>query len=498
MRRLPRRRPSLLLIAAAILLASSLALANGRFPRAERLRINPARPNELALAATYGILRSADRGRSWHHVCEASFAGSSTYTGDPLLDFLSDGAWLVGVQASLNVARDGACQFTPVLGGNSTYVVDYTIARGPEERVVALLATYEKSTVDFSLVESRDGARSFTPFGSRLPVGAAYTVDIDPVRPDRLYVSAITDNVGQLLRSDDRGVTWRSFPIASSDTNQPPYIAAIDPRDPERIYVRTDAWVPLDGDLAANDALLFSSDGGASWAEIFRNRAKLFAFALSPDGSEIMIGFGDPALGAGTSVSGALGVFRSRTDAFRFEHALHASAGCLTWTAEGVYVCGSQLADGFELAFFPGADLSLGTRCATVLRLGDVEGPLDCPTGTRGTTCSATWPGTCALFGACDGGTARPACGEVDSGSLDASRDVEPFDAAIAPRNPSPSPGCDCRAAPPGPSGVPGVVVAVLVAATRLRRRPIVPKLRRAIAVMSVVPRARGRSALFR
>jgi MYXO-CTERM domain-containing protein len=435
------------------------------------LRVNPARPNELALAATYGILRSDDRGRSWHHVCEASFAGSPTYTGDPLLDFTRDGAWLVGVQASLNVARDGACQFTPVLGGNSTYVVDYTIARRPDDRIVALLATYENGTVDFSLVESRDAARSFTPLGSRLLVGAAYTVDVDPVRPDRLYVSAVTDNVGQLLRSDDDGATWSSFPIASSDTNQPPYIAAIDPRDPDRIYVRTDAWVPLDGDLTANDALLFSSDGGASWAEIFRNRAKLFAFALSPDGAEIMIGFGDPALGAGTSVPGTLGVFRSRTDAFRFEHALTAGAGCLTWTADGVYVCGSQSADGFELAFFPGADLSLATRCATVLRLGDVEGPLDCPTGTRGAICSATWSGTCALFGACDGGSTRPVCGAADSGSFDAARDVEPSDAPIAPRDASSSTGCTCRAGRPGPSGVPGVVVAVVVVAARWRRR---------------------------
>ena len=57
--------------------------------------------------------------------------------------------------------------------------------------------------------------------------------------------------------------------------------------------------VPIDGALTAHDALLYSGDGGATWTEVFRSRAKLFGFALSPDGSEVLIGYGDPQPGAG-------------------------------------------------------------------------------------------------------------------------------------------------------------------------------------------------------
>src|SRR6185436_9479453 len=94
--------------------------ANGRFPRAERLVENRNDPNQIDLAATYGLLATSDRGRTWHHICEASFSLQDTYLGDPILDLTGNQSLLVGVQARLNVSRDGGCQWTQVLGGGTT------------------------------------------------------------------------------------------------------------------------------------------------------------------------------------------------------------------------------------------------------------------------------------------------------------------------------------------------------------------------------------------
>src|SRR6266496_6620882 len=71
------------------LLVAPVALANGRFPRAQRLVESATDPALLALYGTYGLIVSSDVGRSWSHVCEAA---TGTYTGeDPLLEILPNG-----------------------------------------------------------------------------------------------------------------------------------------------------------------------------------------------------------------------------------------------------------------------------------------------------------------------------------------------------------------------------------------------------------------------
>jgi hypothetical protein len=174
---------------------------------------------------------------------------------------------------------------------------------------------------------------------------------------------------------------------------------------------------------------------------VFRARAKLFGFALSPDGSTVLVGYGDPRGGAGEVVTGPFGVFRSSTDAFSFEPIFSGYAGCVAWTKSGVYVCGSQSSDGFELAFAPTADF--GPDAASLeplLVLNRVAGPLACGSGTRGLICAAAWDVACATFGACpDAGAARP----------DASVDAARADDGAATSQPDVERGgaCGCRVA---------------------------------------------------
>jgi photosystem II stability/assembly factor-like uncharacterized protein len=434
--------------ASVVLCAPSIALANGRFPRAERLFENPDDPNQLTLAATYGIVTTTDRGRSWYHVCEASFSLMDSYLGDPLLDFTGNRTMLVGVQASLNLSHGDACEWKPVLGGGSLFVVDYSVSKSHPSTVVAVLGDYQGGSIVYSLSESTDDGATWRDIGSKLPVQNVRTLDLDPLDPTHIYASGIQDDVGQLLSSTDHGSTWSTYPIPNTDVSSAPYIAAVHPRDPRKIFVRTDSWIPIDGDLTANDALLYSSDGGVTWTEVIRRCAKLYGFALSPDASTVLVGYTDPQGGGGEVVSGRLGVFKSAVDSFSFEQVLTGHVGCLTWTAEGLYICGSQGFDGFELAFSPDGDFSSGL--APLLKLNEIRGPLACGTSTPGFACRSDWDQACLVFGACgagDGGgpdVAPPSFGDAgfskrDAGGVSAMSEELAFGQASGG-------GCACRA----------------------------------------------------
>jgi len=432
------------------------SLANGRFPRAERLFENPDDPNQLTLAATYGIVTTKDRGRSWYHVCEASFSLMDSYLGDPLLDFSGDRTMLVGVQASLNVSHADGCEWRAVLGGGSVFVIDYSVARSQPSTIVAVLADYQGGSISYSLTESTDNGSSWQPIGGKLPAQTVYTVDLDPLDPTHVYVSGLNDNVGQLLSSADHGMTWSTYTIPSTDVSSAPYIAAVHPTDPRKIFVRTDGWTPIDGDLTANDALLYSSDGGATWTELLRNRAKLYGFALSPDASTVLVGFGDPQGGAGEVVSGMLGVFESAVDPFAFRRIFAGHVGCLTWTKTGLYLCASQYFDGFELAFAPGTGVAPspsttnlafdGGGLSPLLRLDEIKGPLECGTSTPGFVCKSNWDQACIVFGA---------CGKTSDAGAPVNDAAAPIDDANTPESVTPdggsqyqaSGGCACRAA---------------------------------------------------
>ncbi|HEX3853017.1 MAG TPA: hypothetical protein VHW01_18770, partial [Polyangiaceae bacterium] len=118
MQRAPRSAPRAVALALALAAASyaSAVGANGRFPRAERVREAPGDENTLTLAGTYGILVTHDHGEHWYHVCEPEFSGQSNYVGDPLFDYTAAGSALVGVQTTLNRSTDLDCSWQSVLG----------------------------------------------------------------------------------------------------------------------------------------------------------------------------------------------------------------------------------------------------------------------------------------------------------------------------------------------------------------------------------------------
>jgi hypothetical protein len=304
-------------------------------------------------------------------------------------------------------------------------------------------------------------------------VAFSVTVDVAPNDPNRIYATAVGKSAPEVIvRSDDRGASWTTTSLELA-ADEHAYIAAVHPTNPDALYLRTDLWA-LDADnvLTASDGLFYSDDAGQSFRELHRAGGKLFGFALSPDASEIAIGYGDPVDSTRLVDPAALGIYRASTSDHVFTKIYDGSVSCLTWTEHGLYACTSQAERGFALGIAAGADFELGTPnpFTPLLDLRTVSGPLDCSDGSSAAVCRESWPTTCALFESCDAGVAGSAGSGTGGGS-----GVAGAGAGAGAEGASPSPksnddsSCGCRAA--GAKGGVAAIVAALLAAIGLRVR---------------------------
>jgi hypothetical protein len=379
------------LLCASLLLAAGSSHANGRFPLSQRLFQDQSNPDSFVLSATFGLLVSRD-GQNWYHVCEGMLT-SELLESDPLLELMPDGSLLAGLVRPLLRSEDCGCSWQPVLGeAEDQWVVD--IAKAGASSVLALARTSGQA-LTFRLERSNDGGRSWSKL-SDLPQGMqAFTLDAAPSNPMRVYVSAmlnadpdagIAQSTPALFVSDDGGATWstpRSIQGATPDDFA--YIAAVDPRDPDTIYVRTDAWTLSEDESIdeANDALFVSDDAGVGFREVLRRHAKLFGFALSPDGATVALGYGDPKQAARYVYAEDTGIYRASTATLAFTQELNAEVSCLTWNANGLYAC---LEGGVGLSA-DGSTPATPEGFTPVVAFADVKGPLAC----NATTCLPQW-----------------------------------------------------------------------------------------------------------
>jgi photosystem II stability/assembly factor-like uncharacterized protein len=469
-----RFAPLLFSLGALSLSFASTARANGRFPRAERLVEDPRDPNSLILAATYGLVTTTDHGASWYHICEQAFAADDSYVGDPLVDFAASGSLLVDVQTTLNVSRDRGCSWSTALGGPTENLPDFTVTRSTPGSILALRTVLEDASVVVHLVESTDDGATFATVGGALPVFSAFTVDVAPSDPNTIYVSGRSaSGLGQLLVSTDHGMSFTSNALPANTTfDETPYIAAVHPDDPKKIFVRTDAWNSQSGTYLAGDALLYTDDAGKTWTELYRATAKLLGFALSPDASTVLLGYGgthDPDRPVDDSVTG---IYESSTLAFAFTRIVKATITCLSWTRVGVYVCASQAEKGYALGFSRDANFGDGgSNLQPLLDLSKIVGPMCCGGATQA-VCTASWPANCGLFGACGQAGNPPTCSS-DEG-VEAGAGAEELPEAGADEGGAKGRsggGCGCRAygssRGPGCASLSGLLI---VLALRFRR----------------------------
>jgi hypothetical protein len=400
------------------------AQANGRFPRAERLLEDPDDAQHLILAATYGLLQTNDGGESWYQICESSF-GIFAASADPLLELSSAGV-LGGLAQGVTLSEDGGCDFQTVLGGGKQATPDISVDKSDRSRVLGLVkVTGDDSAISSELHESLDGGRMFTKVGPSLTASFdfPFTVDSAPSEPQRVYVSGVSgSNVGQILRSDDGGLSWEApLLLAGTSFVNAPFIAAVAPERADLLFVRTDGRELVDQQTWAKDSLFIGDLSGEEgchnvpgFCEVFAVRAKLFGFALSPQGDHVLLGLGDPQDSAFRVDARFVGLYSGSLadllaaepgSAFPppgFSRVHSAPVSCVTWTANGIYVCTSQAQKGFALGFAPDLPSLLSDDLTPLLDLAQVRGPLSCPDQSTTWQCRGDWDTTCQVLGACD------------------------------------------------------------------------------------------------
>jgi photosystem II stability/assembly factor-like uncharacterized protein len=355
---------------ATIALASPDALANGRYPNADMLIVDPDDPRHLVLRATFGTLVSSDQGSRWFWICEEAIG----YTGDPAMTVLSGGTLMHAFLGNVMLSAAEGCSFERVqFAPEGRSFVDVTLDPADSSHAW-VLASGLNGRLHASLLDVSAGTASPLAVSEGFVPG---TIEVSRSRPERMYIVGFDASFkSTLLVSDDRGRSWSARPIQPYPA-LPMFLSAIDPFDPDTLYVRVRE--------GTSDHLIVSRDAGQSFSEVFTLAGEMLGFALSPDGSRVAVG------GPGA------GFWVASTADFAFSPgATIQSLRCLTWAEAGLYACAQESLDNWTVAL----STNSGQSFAPLWHVQDLE-PLECGGATSaGAACPRAWLDVSAQIGA--------------------------------------------------------------------------------------------------
>src|SRR5262249_19006076 len=161
-----------------------------------------------------------------------------------------DGTFIASTFAGLTLTRDRACSFERAGGELEGRVfIDVAVRPGHAEDVFAFSSAYDMQTdagdilYKSTLFETTDQGKTFVRLGGDFdPTVRGESVDVTATDPDRVYISAERDPQttpkALLLVSRDHGKTWTEQPIPLETGERAVFIAAVDPTNADRVYVR--------------------------------------------------------------------------------------------------------------------------------------------------------------------------------------------------------------------------------------------------------------------
>jgi hypothetical protein len=433
---------------ALILGAATEARANGRFPAANQLVLSPSDPNLLVLRTTFGILLSHDHGGDWDWVCEkgVGYGGVS----DPALGVLGNGTVLAGTFDGLAVSSDVGCSwsFAPI----GKQIVDLVVRRSDPRSALAVASAYVDATDAGALFANTvfataDDGATWAKLGATVdPRAILQTIEVAASDPHRVYVSGARPVAGDggsgseavIYASSDDAAHWTPHVIALDTGETAPFIAAVDPGNADRVYVR------IKGNQGSR--LVVTDDGGGTFRTVFTGVGDMLGFALSPDGARVYVG------------GPADGLLVAATTDFVFAQRSKIQVQCLLSTPTALYACSNE-ASGFIV----GESTDDGATFSAMLHLACIRGALACPETASSAQCKADFPALQESLGgqACDGG-APPVTPDAGP-SADAATGPTVTPAAE-------SSGCGCDASRTTSSALVGDAVMLIAAAALLLR----------------------------
>jgi hypothetical protein len=402
------------------LLAAAPAAANGRYPSAQQLLVDPNDASQIWLRATYGLVTSNDTGKNWDWLCEAAVGYDARE--DPMLAIAHGGKIFSGAFSGLSVTSDHGCNWLPDATIGNTYVRDVAADRAGAHVYAITSVARDNGNYDMTVWRSAGEPPVFAALGTPIASDSfGFTIDVAPSDPDRLYISGAVwplspaagdagtpslrdaapsgpNGPAVFFRSTDGGKTWTRRRLLGASLYNTPYIAAVDPINPDVVYVRVRGQPQTRGTITSR--LLYSDDAGDSFREIFHASADMLGFAVSPDGKKAFVGLGDARdLSGQRQVDPAvLGIYQADTASFAFSRIFEGQIGCLTYTDDTLYACGAHTSTHFEIA----ASKDDGKTFTPLLDFGQIRGPLACPvTSAERALCTPAWPAICDPVGVC-------------------------------------------------------------------------------------------------
>ncbi|MBX3228709.1 MAG: hypothetical protein KIT84_08655 [Labilithrix sp.] len=349
------------LVAALGLLLARPASANGRFPASNAVVFDPHDAKTIYVRVTFGLLVTHDAGQTWRWVCERAIGFSGIE--DPTYVVTPKGTLVGGTFSGISVSRDGGCSWS-FSGGAGTHLVS-DLAMRPEGSIVGITSTYKKAGPEGSLYEnkvlvSKDDATTFTVSGGAIdPTLLLESIEIADSDPQRLYISAVRGEGDKrtfaFLASYNEGLSWveRKLDIQAGETG--PFIAIVDPKNADRVYVRT-AGTP-----EAKTRLLVTDDAGKTWRKVLDSATPLLGFAIAADGSKVWVGNKE-------------GVSYAPTDTFTFTKGFAVESQCLGAAGATLWSCSSERG-----GYFVGSSKNGGRSFEARVHLEEIKGPLECP-----------------------------------------------------------------------------------------------------------------------
>ncbi len=359
------------------LLLAGEARANGAFPASGQILLDPSDASRLWVSTSYGFAKSIDGGQSFELVCEAAIGYGGGF--HPHAAVTHTGALFMGVSDGLTIGRGDTCAFERAPDLEGSYVLDVSVDPS-SGRVVALVQPPNGAAP--YVAASDDDLATFAKLGVDLPEKlTALTLDAAPSDPSVLYVSGVLDAnppKGVVLSSVDGGAVWQSVFVPGSEPETAPFIAAIDPDDAGKLYVR----------LNGAPGKLFSSDDFAqSFEPVLQTTGFLHAFKLAPDGLTAYFG------------GSMAGLHRLDTTTLEQTALADIATRCVALDGDRVLACGDDAADGFSA----GVSVDGGAMFEPVLRQACIDGVLSCEAGAPvSQMCEPSWPATAELLGVVD------------------------------------------------------------------------------------------------
>jgi photosystem II stability/assembly factor-like uncharacterized protein len=263
---------------------------------ADRLLVDPRDPRTLYGGSLLGLFRSRDGGETWEHlgpglpplsIDETGYYGINTLAAD------GAGAILAATNQGLMRSRDLGATWRVVLPRGLYRNPVSILIEDPFNAAHRVLKSFE------SLIETRDGWKTFAPMAEALSARRISALAFDPFTPQRLLAvaSGVHDlSTFDLFENRRGGSTWSRIGPAPAEAFA---LALLSPG----------TWLAASGDSVSR-----SADGGASWQPVLQPAAVaggyFFLSSLVPDPHRPAVVWA-LGLSTGTTAGRVLEVYRS-------------------------------------------------------------------------------------------------------------------------------------------------------------------------------------------